>query len=43
MCEPGVVVLLSVLSFVSYLPCAIMADAKPVIIELKEENECKLT
>ena len=30
-------------SYVSYLPCAIMADAKPVIIELKEANEFKLT
>ena len=43
MCDPGDEVLIPQPSYVSYLPCAVMADAKPVIIELKEENEFKLT
>lgn len=30
-------------SYVSYLPCAILSDAKPVIIPLKAENEFRLT
>ena len=30
-------------SYVSYEPCAILAGAKPVIIELKHENEFRLT
>ena len=30
-------------SYVSYEPCAILADAKPVIINLKAKNEFKLT
>ena len=30
-------------SYVSYLPCAVLADAKPVIINLKAENEFRLT
>ena len=30
-------------SYVSYLPCAILAGAKPVIISLKPENNFKLT
>lgn len=30
-------------SYVSYEPCAILAGAKPVIINLKEENEFRLT
>lgn len=30
-------------SYVSYEPCAILAGAKPVIIELKEDNGFKLT
>lgn len=30
-------------SYVSYLPCTILADAKPVIISLKAENEFRLT
>ena len=30
-------------SYVSYEPCAILAGARPVIIELKEENEFRLT
>lgn len=30
-------------SYVSYEPCAILADGVPVIVELKEENRFKLT
>ena len=30
-------------SYVSYTPCAILSDAKPVIISLKAENEFRLT
>ena len=30
-------------SYVSYEPCAILANGTPVIIELKEENEFRLT
>ena len=30
-------------SYVSYEPCAILAGAKPVIVELKAENEFRLT
>ncbi len=30
-------------SYVSYVPCAVMAGAKPVIINLKAENEFRLT
>ena len=37
--NPGDEVLIPQPSFVSYLPCAVMAGATPVIIELKEENE----
>lgn len=43
MVNPGDEVLIPQPSYVSYLPCAILADAKPVIIELKAENEFKLT
>ena len=43
MVDPGDEVLIPQPSYVSYLPCAVMADAKPVIINLKEENEFKLT
>ncbi len=41
--NPGDEVLIPQPSFVSYLPCAVMAGAIPVIIELKEENEFRLT
>lgn len=41
--NPGDEVLIPQPSFVSYEPCAIMAGAVPVIIELKEENEFRLT
>ena len=30
-------------SYVSYEPCTVLADAKPVIINLKEENQFRLT
>lgn len=30
-------------SYVSYVPCTVLANAKPVIINLKEENEFRLT
>lgn len=30
-------------SYVSYEPCAVLADAKPVIIDLKAENDFRLT
>lgn len=43
MLEPGDEVLIPQPSYVSYLPCTIMADGVPVIIELKNENEFKLT
>ena len=43
MVDPGDEVLIPQPSYVSYQPCAVMADAKPVIINLKEENEFKLT
>lgn len=43
MVDPGDEVLIPQPSYVSYLPCAVMADGKPVIINLKEENDFKLT
>lgn len=43
MVNPGDEVLIPQPSFVSYEPCAILAGAVPVIIELKEENEFRLT
>ncbi|MBO5623370.1 MAG: aminotransferase class I/II-fold pyridoxal phosphate-dependent enzyme [Butyrivibrio sp.] len=43
MIDEGDEVLIPQPSYVSYEPCAILADAKPVIIELKEENEFRLT
>ncbi len=43
MCNPGDEVLIPQPSYVSYEPCAILADAKPVIIDLKAENEFRLT
>lgn len=41
--NPGDEVLIPQPSFVSYLPCAVLAGAVPVIIELKEEDEFRLT
>ena len=43
MLNPGDEVLIPQPSYVSYEPCAILADAVPVIIELKEEDEFRLT
>ncbi|MCR5233729.1 MAG: aminotransferase class I/II-fold pyridoxal phosphate-dependent enzyme [Lachnospiraceae bacterium] len=43
MLDPGDEVLIPQPSYVSYEPCAILAGARPVIIELKNENEFKLT
>jgi Aspartate/tyrosine/aromatic aminotransferase len=42
MLDPGDEVLIPQPSFVSYEPCAVLADGVPVIIELKEEDEFKL-
>lgn len=43
MINPGEEVIIPQPSYVSYLPCAVLADAKPVIVNLKAENEFKLT
>lgn len=43
MINPGDEVLIPQPSYVSYEPCAILAGAKPVIIELKHENQFRLT
>ena len=43
MINPGEEVLIPQPSYVSYEPCAILAGAVPVIINLKEENEFRLT
>ncbi len=43
MINPGEEVLIPQPSYVSYEPCAVLADAKPVIINLKAENEFRLT
>lgn len=43
MLDPGDEVLIPQPSYVSYEPCCILANGKPVIIELKEENEFRLT
>ncbi len=40
--NPGDEVIIPQPSYVSYEPCAILAGAKPVIIELKAENEFRL-
>ncbi len=41
--NPGDEVLIPQPSYVSYEPCAILAGAKPVIIDLKAEDEFRLT
>lgn len=41
--NPGDEVIIPQPSYVSYEPCAILAEAKPVIIELKAENDFRLT
>ena len=43
MCNPGDEVLIPQPSYVSYEPCAVLAGATPVIIDLKAENEFRLT
>ena len=43
MINPGDEVIIPQPSYVSYEPCAILANAKPVIINLKNENEFRLT
>lgn len=43
MVDPGDEVLIPQPSYVSYEPCAVLAGAKPVIIELKHENQFRLT
>ena len=41
--NPGEEVIIPQPSYVSYEPCAVLAGAKPVIINLKAENEFRLT
>ncbi len=41
--NPGDEVLIPQPSYVSYEPCAVLAGAKPVIIDLKPENQFRLT
>lgn len=43
MIDPGDEVIVPQPSFVSYEPCVVLAGGVPVIIELKEEDEFKLT
>ena len=43
MINPGDEVLIPQPSYVYYEPCVVMADGKPVVIELKEENQFRLT
>ncbi len=43
MLDPGDEVLIPQPSYVSYLPCVTLAGGKPVIIELKEEDDFRLT
>ncbi len=43
MIDPGDEVIIPQPSYVSYEPCAILAGAKPVIIELKNEDDFRLT
>ena len=43
MLEPGDEVLIPQPCYVSYHPCTILAGGKPVVIELKGENDFKLT
>ena len=43
MLDPGDEVLIPQPSYVSYLPCTILADGNPVVIPLQEKNEFKLT
>ena len=43
MLDPGDEVLIPQPSYVSYEPCCVLAGGKPVIIELKAENQFRLT
>lgn len=43
MLDPGDAVLIPQPSYVSYLPCTILADGVPVVIPLQQKNEFKLT
>ena len=43
MLDPGDEVLIPEPCYVSYVPCVILADGVPVTIELKEENQFRLT
>ena len=43
MLDPGDEVLIPQPSYVSYLPCTVLADGVPVVIPLQEKNEFKLT
>lgn len=43
MLDPGDEVLIPQPSYVSYLPCTVLADGVPVVIPLQHENEFKLT
>lgn len=43
MLDPGDEVLIPQPSYVSYVPCATLANGTPVIIDLKEEDEFRLT
>ena len=43
MLDPEDEVLIPQPSYVSYLPCAVLADGVPVVIPLREKNEFKLT
>ena len=43
MLDPGDEVLIPEPSYVSYVPCAVLAGGKPVIIDLKAENDFRLT
>jgi len=40
--DPGDEVIVPEPSYVSYIPCAVMAGGKPVVINLKEKNEFRL-
>lgn len=43
MLDPGDEVIIPQPSYVSYLPCTLLAGGVPVVIDLKEENEFRLT
>lgn len=43
MLNPGDEVVIPQPSYVSYLPCVVLADGVPVLVDLQEKNEFKLT